>query len=253
MTPLRINYEQSAVPEPNSTAAAGPYPDQPDLDAEFAGVHSAVASFTMTSVERCYALWEATQYVTRQKLPGALVECGVWRGGSAMLAAFALLKHQDTERNIYLFDTFEGMPDPTAHDVQAETGTPAAQLPEMIEKRKDSNVFAYASRPEVERNMTATGYPPEHVHYIEGRVEETIPGAAPPQISLLRLDTDWYESTRHELEQLWDRIVPGGVLIIDDYGYWAGARKAVDEFFAGRADTPLLNRIDRTGRIAVKR
>ena len=83
-------------------------------------------------------------------------------------------------------------------------------------------------------------------------MEETIPGRAPERIALLRLDTDWYESTRHELEHLWERLEPGGVLIIDDYGHWAGAREAVDEFFAKRSDAPLLTRVDYTGRIGVK-
>jgi len=253
MTPPITISPPSAASESSPPAGPRPYPEHPDLDTEFAAVQRAVAQFTMTSVERCYALWEATAYISRQQLPGALVECGVWRGGSSMLAALALLKCGDTSRDMYLFDTFEGMPEPSEHDIQSETGRPADQLPEMIEKRRDSNVFAYATRGEVERNMAATGYPPEHVHYIEGKVEETVPGAAPPRIALLRLDTDWYESTRHELEHLWDRLVPGGVLILDDYGYWAGARKAVDEFFESRSDAPLLNRIDRTGRIAVKR
>jgi O-methyltransferase len=252
MTALSSSQPEFAA-EPTSSGGTGVYPQYPDLDPQFVAIHMAVAPFTMTSVERCHALWEATRYISRQRLPGAVVECGVWRGGSSMLAALTLLMRSESHRDLYLFDTFEGMPVPSEHDVQAETGKPAAELPEMIEKRKDSMVFAYASRAEVERNMSATSYPSDRVHYVEGRVEDTIPDAAPQQIALLRLDTDWYESTRHELEQLWDLLVPGGVLILDDYGYWAGARKAVDEFFAGRADAPLLNRIDRTGRVAVKR
>ncbi len=101
--------------------------------------------------------------------------------------------------------------------------------------------------------MASTGYPEERLHFVKGKVEETIPGDLPGKIALLRLDTDWYESTRHELEHLWPLLVPGGVLIIDDYGHWAGARRAVDEFFADRVDAPLLNRVDYTARVGVKR
>jgi len=89
------------------------------------------------------------------------------------------------------------------------------------------------------------------MHFIKGRVEETIPNAAPEQIALLRLDTDWYESTRHELIHLFPRLTHGGVLIIDDYGYWQGARKAVDEYIEENKLSILLARIDSTARMAV--
>ena len=98
--------------------------------------------------------------------------------------------------------------------------------------------------------MGSTGYPPEWVAYVEGLVEETITRSAPTRIALLRLDTDWYESTHHELVHLYPQLERGGVLIVDDYGHFAGARKAVDEYFAD--DPILLSRIDYTGRMAVK-
>ena len=100
-------------------------------------------------------------------------------------------------------------------------------------------------------NMASTKYPNSRVHYCRGMVEQTLPKHATDQIAILRRDADWYESTRDELEHLYPRLSPGGVLIIDDYGYWARARKAVDEYFA--ASPILLSRIDQTGRIAVKR
>ncbi len=96
-----------------------------------------------------------------------------------------------------------------------------------------------------------TGYPAGQTHFVPGMVEETIPASAPEKIALLRLDTDWYESTRHELEHLFPRIVDGGVLIIDDYGHWAGARRAVDEYFRNQGIALLLNRLDYTGRIGI--
>ena len=100
--------------------------------------------------------------------------------------------------------------------------------------------------------LRSTGYPSERVHVVRGAVEETLPGHAPDRLALLRLDTDWYESTRHELQELYPRLATGGVLIVDDYGHWEGARRAVDEYFAGAGPAPLLQRIDYTGRMAVK-
>jgi hypothetical protein len=129
-----------------------------------------------------------------------------------------------------------------------------AALPEFIQGQRgeDSSAVCYASLNEVKSAMARTKYNPDRVHFIQGKVEDTIPGQAPESIALLRLDTDWYESTRHELEHLFPRLSPGGILIIDDYGDWQGARKAVDEFIASHAPTLFLSRIDDTGRLAVK-
>ncbi len=143
------------------------------------------------------------------------------------------------------------MTDPTDHDVDPSG---ARMVDEWDRHRGKANdpVFAFGALEEVQRNVATTGYPGDRVRYVQGKVEDTIPGQAPERIALLRLDTDWDESTRHELEQLYERLTPGGVLIVDDYGHWAGARQAVDEFFAGRNDAPLLSHIDYTGRISVK-
>jgi hypothetical protein len=128
-------------------------------------------------------------------------------------------------------------------------GTPAAELLER--SPRTARVWAEASLEDVRAGMAETGYPAERVHYHVGPVEETIPGEAPQTIALLRLDTDWYESTRHELEHLYDRVSPGGVVIADDYATWQGARKAVDEFLE-RTGAPLLLVPIAAGRIAVK-
>ena len=121
-----------------------------------------------------------------------------------------------------------------------------------VEDKLSGRVWAYGSLDEVRRNLGSTGYPDQYISFIEGKVEDTIPTNVPDRISLLRLDTDWYESTRHELQHLYPRLSPGGVLIIDDYGQWAGARKAVDEYVEDKKLKILLHRIDYTGRIAVK-
>lgn len=116
----------------------------------------------------------------------------------------------------------------------------------------DDVTLAYAPLAEVQTNMARTNYPADRVRYVAGQVEETIPTQAPQSIALLRLDTDWESSTRHELEHLWPRLSTGGVLVIDDYGHWAGARRAVDDYFLDRDDAPLLVRVDYTGRLGVR-
>lgn len=104
----------------------------------------------------------------------------------------------------------------------------------------------------VRANMQSTGYPSEKIHFVQGDVAHTLGVTETGPLALVRLDTDWYASTRQELEAFYPRLVSGGVLIIDDYGSWAGARKAVDEFIAERSLPILLTRVDGSMRLAVK-
>jgi hypothetical protein len=197
-----------------------------------------------------YGLYQATRHVVANRVPGDIVECGVWRGGSAMLAALTLLQLGDSERILHLYDTFSGMSEPGDHDVDVY-GLQMSSVWESVRNDRDNRAISYASLEEVRGNLAATGFSNDRVVMVEGKVEETLPERAPDQIAVLRLDTDWYESTRHELECLYPRLASGGVLIVDDYGYFKGARKAADEYFADR-EAPLLNRMDSTGRIGVK-
>jgi hypothetical protein len=164
--------------------------------------------------------------------------------------ARSLLELGDTSRQLHLFDTFEGMPPPSERDTRTADERTAAELLEE-ESPQDSLVWAIASLEDVQEGMAQAGYPPERVHYVKGRVEATIPLQAPERISILRLDTDWYESTKHELEHLYPRLSPGGVVLFDDYGYWDGAREAVDEFLDATGERLLLHRMG-SGRLAVK-
>lgn len=209
----------------------------------------AVSPYTMTSPERVFALRSAVHYVVQNGIPGDIVECGVWKGGSMMAVARTLRELGDSSRMLYLFDTFEGMPPPTAADVD-HAGEEARTR--LRRSGKDDNVWAIAPLEQVKRAVLSVGYDPAKIRFVQGRVEDSIPGEAPPTISLLRLDTDWYESTRHELIHLFPRLSRGGVLIIDDYGHWQGARRATDEYLAQNRIKLLLNRIDYTGRIGVK-
>lgn len=208
-----------------------------------------ISEYTMTSTERQTALVDAVRYIVRRGISGCIVECGVWRGGSMMATALTLMQEGDETRELYLFDTFEGMTPPT--DVDRTTdGTLAKSHLEMDEAK--TGYWCYASLEDVKANMKTTNYPEEKIHFIKGPVEQTIPSYLPSgSIALLRLDTDWYESTRHEMMHLFPLLVEGGVLIIDDYGHWEGARKAVDEFLASQPRQFYLHRIDYTGRLLI--
>ena len=223
----------------------------PDFDEEAIEIIRAVKPYTMTSVERLFALIHAVKYIERRNIPGSVVECGVWKGGSMMPVAHVLKRLGKEDRDIYLFDTYEGMTRPTDFDVNY-AGKHALIKFERVKRTNDSSEWAYATIEQVQRNLYSTGYNRQRLKFIQGKVEDTLPGSAPEQIALLRLDTDWYESTRHALIHLYPLLTVGGVLIVDDYGHWQGSRKAVDEYFAQNNIVLLLNRIDYTGRIAVK-
>jgi len=214
--------------------------------------HYAQASaFSMTSRERMYACWQAATYVAGAKIEGDVVECGVWRGGSTMMLADALSDAGDTSRTLWLYDTFAGMSEPSEHDAKA--GGPSAAAEWQARRRDDGVVdWCYASLEEVRANVALTKYPADRFRLVKGKVEDTIPASIPDQIAILRLDTDFYESTRHELQHLFPRLVRGGVVLVDDYGAWEGARRAVDEYLQALDVPLLLARTDFTGRMAIK-
>ena len=161
-----------------------------------------------------------------------------------------LLKLQDHNREIYLFDTFDGMTPPTDKDV-SYMGVPASATLSKQEKSDQDSLWNYVSLKAVKKAVLSVGYNKKKIHFIKGKVEDTLPSKAPKTISLLRLDTDWYESTRHELATLFPRISTSGVLIVDDYGHWKGARHAMDEYIKEKKIKIMLNRIDYTGRIGI--
>jgi O-methyltransferase len=220
-----------------------------DFEPNVIEIMQRVSPYTLTPPDRIEALCSAVGYIARAKIPGAIVECGVWRGGSVMAAALELLRNGDSDRDLYLYDTFVGMTAPSDRDVD-HLGNPCGYVEgEVLMQTRHSTGEGLMA--EVRRTIESTGYPPDRIHLVEGRVEETLPEIMPQQIALLRLDTDWYESTRHELEHLYPRLASGGVLIADDYGEFRGAREAVDEFFS---DQPvLLHRVDSSARVVLKR
>lgn len=223
----------------------------PDFDQSDIDTIRVVTDFTATSPERIVSLCAAVRYIVANNIAGDIVECGVWKGGSMMAAARTLLSLGDTGRRLYLYDTFEGMPRPTESDI-SYGGEVAINKWERVKRSNGYSDWVYSSIDEVRKAVYSVGYDNDLIHLIKGKVEETIPAEAPDTISLLRLDTDWYESTYHELVHLFPRVSSGGVLILDDYGHWLGARKAADEYIQENSVKILLNRIDYTGRIGVK-
>lgn len=222
----------------------------PDATPEFIDIIRSVQPYTMTSPERVMALCSAVDYILQNQIEGAFVECGVWRGGSMAAVARTLLNRGVSDRPLWLYDTFEGMSEPTDKDIDF-LGKTATHLLETEDPQDSKSVWCRSSIDQVRKVMGQTTYPSQQVNLVEGKVEETLLQHRPGRIALLRLDTDWYESTRLELEMLFPLLSPGGVLIIDDFGHWQGCRRAVEEYFREHRVSMMLNRIDYTGRIGI--
>lgn len=239
----RVRRSIRALTEPE------PKPATRDLEPEYLALQQRCMPYSMVSAERMYAVYSAVRHITKSHIPGAIVECGVWRGGCMMLTALTLQREKE-QRPIFLFDTFAGMTKPTERD----TGPRGLKATAMWREhqRADGENWLAVSLEEVKANLSQTDYPESLLTFVQGDVLQTIPDEAPDEIALLRLDTDWYESTKHELEHLYPRLAPGGVLIVDDYGQWKGAKDAVDEYLSKLDRPPFLTRTDYTGRMGVK-
>jgi O-methyltransferase len=218
-----------------------------DFNEDERGILEKVNAYTMTSPERIISLTRAIDYIEANAIEGSIVECGVWKGGSVMAALLAL---KEKNRNIYLYDTFEGMSEPTENDESYKNES----AKEAFQNKDDywERIACYSTLDEVKNNIHKVNYPTNKINFVQGKVEETIPKTIPEKIAILRLDTDWYESTMHEMVHLFPRLVTGGVIIIDDYGHWKGCKKAVDEYVSTNNIKLMLNRIDYTGRIGIK-
>ena len=203
--------------------------------------------YSMASWERIFANTQAIRHIVSAGLEGDVVECGVWKGGSMMAMLQTLLTLNETQRKVHLYDTFSGMSAPVSKD-----GDFALSKFKELQTGDDQSDWCQAEMKEVQANVGQVGYPDTKISYVQGKIEDTVPENLPDKISLLRLDMDWYEPTLHALRHMFPRLQPNGVIIIDDYGHWEGARKAVDEYFSSQKYKPLFNVIDRTGRSAIK-
>lgn len=214
-----------------------------DIEDSFKKIWNIAAPHTMISMERGYAVFSGIRHIVRRGIPGDFVECGVWQGGTCMLMALSLMELGE-ERNIWMYDTYSGMTVPGDEDKIASSG-------QAVSERWKEGWWAAAIEL-VRSNLKKTGYSMDRFKIIPGDVCITLDENNPEKTALLRLDTDWYASTKKELEVLYPGLEKGGVLIIDDYGHFSGARQAVDEYFQDDPDAPLFQRSDYTGRMAVK-
>lgn len=209
-------------------------------------------NLSMSSLPRLINTVKSCVYVVENNIEGDFVECGVWRGGNS-IAAKKIFELLGSKKEVWLFDTFAGMTKPTEYDVDSINHKNAIYRFNELQ-RDDINDWCYASLEDVKANFKDYDIDMSGVNFIKGDVLKTIDlgQRLPDKISVLRLDTDWYESTRRELEFLYPKISKKGVLVIDDYGGWQGSKKAVDEYFFNSKYKPLLNVIDYTGRSAIK-
>lgn len=237
--PRNINVKKSSVSYFDSC---------PDFSDFHNTIIDTVKGYTMTSKERLYALINAVTYVEEAQIKGSIVECGVWKGGGMMAVAHTLLKKNGPTRHLYMYDTFEG--GMTQPDSSRDISIQGLNAQDALDSWEQNNT--YPTEHEVRSNMASTGYDLKQVHFVAGDVRDTIRTTIPDSIAVLRLDTDWYNTTKFELEMLFPLLTVGGVLIIDDYGHWQGARKAVDEYFQENNVKMFLNRVDYTCRLGIK-
>jgi len=172
-------------------------------------------NYSMISRERFLNNINSVEYIENNKIEGDIVEIGVWKGGSML----SMILSTKSNRDFYLYDTFEGMTEPTDLDLDY-SNTPAKLIL--------NDVKCLSTLDEVKENIYKHTDKRENIHFIKGDI--LLNKTFPSKIALLRLDTDWYESTKYELENFYTLVSDGGVIIIDDYGHWKGCRKAVDEF-----------------------
>lgn len=209
-----------------------------------------VADCTMTSKERVANIEASTRYICDHAIEGDFVECGVAGGGGVMAMALTLLDIGAADRRLWLYDTYEGMPEPTEHDI-GRHGTAAIG---KYNRLRTGDISGWINIPleTVKRNLARTRYPDELLRFVQGKVEETLPREAPDKVALLRLDTDWYESTKAEMDVLFSRLADAGVIIIDDYYRWQGSRKAVDDYIGKHGVRIFWSRIDDHSVVGVK-
>jgi O-methyltransferase len=196
-------------------------------DPLFWDLYGTCARYSLLNITGFYNLFQSAHYLVRNKVPGDVVECGCFTGGAVIFLDLCFKALRQTKQLI-LFDTFEG---PPLEHSDMVLGVPHSghKLPDFEES--------------VRLNIAEAGARAENFTLIRGDVLDTLSGYKPRSLAMLRLDTDFYESTQIEFKVLYPKLVSGGVLIVDDYGLFQGSRRATDEYFKS-GKMPLLNRID---------
>ena len=208
--------------------------------------------WSMVSHAGLVATAKAVHYVIDNNIGGDFVECGVWRGGNAILAK-SIIERKASQKKVWLYDTFEGMTEPGERDVHRTTGEGA--LNQYIKtKTNNGSEWCYSDIEEVKHNFSQANLTSRGLHFVKGDVAKTLAEQLnlPTSISVLRLDTDWYESTLAELNALYPIVSVGGVVLLDDYGTWEGQKVAVDEYWKSLEFKPMLSVTDHGRRSAIK-
>ena len=234
-----------------SLAVIEQYPGFPiEANSFHRSVISNASQYSMTPTSRMWALIQSVEYVNKNKISGDFVECGVWKGGNLILLS-ATQEYLGISRVIYGFDTFLGMVAAKSIDLDFRGESAMEMMANTPKINGEHSIHAFASLDLVKNNLSKNNS--KNVKLIQGDVAETLLNIdnLPKKISILRLDTDWYESTKVELEVLYPLLEPGGILIIDDYGHYEGARKAVDEYFQN--EKPWMHYIDYSCRLIIKK
>ena len=211
-----------------------------------------INKYTMTTPANHWAIIQAINHINKYKVEGDLVECGIYKGGNIILFDYLNNKFS-LKKKIYAYDTFDGMTEPGIHDKDLKNKS--AKLTKLNYENNNMK-WCYSTLDEVKKNISKFNRNISiSFKFIKGDVENTLndQNNLPQKISLLRLDTDFYNSTKKELEVLYPRLEKNGILIIDDYGHWQGARKAVDEYFETKNNFFWFHRIDYASRLLIKR
>jgi O-methyltransferase len=187
---------------------------------------------TLVDPERIHSLYTLAQRIEEERIPGDVLECGVYNGGTAAILARVATRSK-LGRTVWLFDSFQGMPPTTEVD--------GLEAQEWVGK-------VLGSRDRVQDLLRRAGADLRRVRIVEGLFQDTFPAVQIPQIALLNIDADWYESVKLCLEKFYDFIVKGGFVSIDDYGHWPGCREAVDQFFRQRGLSYPLHKVDYSAR-----
>lgn len=221
-----------------------------DPNFEKSKLYLKVRPYTMASSRRLANVYQLSKLVETHKLEGAFVECGVWKGGCIAVMAY-VAKKVNSNRKIWLFDSFEGLPEPNKKDgakaleyAQGRSSGKLEPINQCVGPLDDVKEIFFSILKIDENNIVIR----------KGWFQDTLPIAKNEigPIAILRVDGDWYESTKCCLENLYDNVISNGYVIIDDYSHWEGCKKAVEEFFEDRNIKVKLNKIDYTGRFFQK-
>jgi hypothetical protein len=200
----------------------------------------------------------SVKYILENKIEGSFVECGVDSGNFQVLW-IEELKKQNQIRNIYLYDTFTGLTEPSEFDYTRPDAVYYNMDSNSVKKTWESQIidsktnrWCYTPLDKVKLRLKLLDYPSENLHYIVGDVMETLKMYVPEKIAILRLDTDWYESSKFELEMMYDSVVSRGLVIFDDYYHWDGQRRAVDDFFEKRNEKVNIIKLDGKTGVMIK-